>query len=158
MKTCLHLNRLGMLTLPTTSASRGHHQYRRAAIAFFWITIITFLNTGCVNINRLREAQDAFNQSAAAENSVRLEANPADTAATLTSVRAGYASALLSLSKLEPKDQHSLQQDGLWGTALTLKALCQWRLGQYSQAMATAAEAQNNATNQLYPRDRAMLA
>jgi hypothetical protein len=66
----------------------------------------------------------------------------------LTSVRSGYASALLSLGKLEPKDQQSLQQDSLWSTALSLRALCQWRLGQYDQALNSANQAQTAATNQ----------
>lgn len=122
------------------------------------ILLVTILVAGCVSINRLREAQDAFNQAAAAENAARLEGNPADAAINLISGSSGYASALLSLSKLDSKDQQSLQNDGLWGTALTLKALCQWRLGQYSQAMDTAQQAQTVATNQIYPRDYALLA
>jgi len=113
--------------------------------------------TGCVSINRLREAQDSFNQAAAAENAARVDADPANTVASLASVPAGYASALLSLGKLESKDQQSLQQDGLWGTTLTLKALCQWRLGQYAEALASSADAQKNFTKQLYPRDQALL-
>jgi len=157
MKTSLRFNHLG--TLLKIAQWRGRTgEYPRRATAFLYITIIAVLAAGCASINQLREAQDSFNQASAAENSARFEANPADTAASLASVRAGYASALLSLSKIEPKDQHSLQQDGLWGTALTLKALCQWRLGQYSQALNSTAEAQITATNQVYPRDRALLA
>ena len=126
--------------------------------AFVSVALVAMLVAGCASVNRLREAQDSFNQAAAAENAARFDANPSDTAASLASVRSGYASALLSLGKLEPKDQQSLQQDGLWGTALTLKALCQWRLGQYDQAMAAANEAVSTSTNQVYPRDAALLA
>jgi hypothetical protein len=46
----------------------------------------------------------------------------------------------------------------LWGTTLTLKALCQWRLGQYSQALQTAKDARTTAADQVLPRDRAILA
>jgi hypothetical protein len=127
------------------------------AIRLFSVALLTLLVTGCVSVNRLHEAQDSFNQAAAAENAARLDANPSAAAASLVSVRAGYASALLSLAKLEPKDEQSLQQDGLWSTALTLKALCQWRLGQYNQALDSANAAQTTTTNQLYPRDRALL-
>jgi len=119
------------------------------------LALILFL-TGCASVNHLREAQDAFNQAAATENSARFESNPADSAATLSSVRSGYASALLSLTKLDSKDQLTLHQDGLWGTVLTLKALCQWRLAQYSNALDSAEEARKNP-DQLYPRDRALL-
>jgi hypothetical protein len=119
--------------------------------------VVAALACGCTSVNRLREAQDSFNQAATAENAARFDGSPSDMAASLVSGRSGYASALLSLNKLEPKDQQSLQKDGLWGTALTLKALCQWRLGQYSEAMSSAAEARNTGTNQVYPRDNALL-
>jgi hypothetical protein len=135
----------------------NRRSFRSRVIAGVSLATAAIFLAGCVSINRLREAQDSFSRAAAAENSARFEGNPADAAASLASVPAGYASALLSLNKLEPKDRQSLQQDGLWGTALTLKALCQWRLGQYSQAISSAAEAQSTATNQIYPRDQAIL-
>jgi hypothetical protein len=121
-------------------------------ISWLALALLCLVAAGCASVNRLREAQDSFNQAA------RFNANASDTAASLTSVRSGYASALLSLSKLEPKDQQSLQQDGLWSTALSLRALCQWRLGQYDLALNSANQAQNAATNQVYPRDKALLA
>ena len=127
-------------------------------VAWLSAALLCVVATGCASVNRLREAQDSFNQAAAAENAARVDAKASDTAASLTSVRSGYASALLSLSKLEPKDQQSLQQDGLWSTALSLRALCQWRLGQYDQALNSANAAHNAATNQVYPRDQALLA
>lgn len=122
------------------------------------LAIVSLFVEGCASVNHLREAQDSFNQAAAAENAARFNERPADATASLASAPAGYASALLSLDKLEPKDQQSLQRDGLWGTALTLKALCQWRLGKYADALNTAAQSQIEATNQIYPRDRALLA
>lgn len=125
--------------------------------SLFTAVLVSALMTGCAGINRLREAQDSFNQAATAENAARLDANPADATASLASVRASYASALLSLGKISSKDEQSLRSDGLWGTALTLKALCQWRVGQYEQAMSNAALAQASAGDQLYPRDKALL-
>jgi hypothetical protein len=65
---------------------------------------------------------------------------------------------LLSLARLDTADQRQLQADGLWGTALTLKALTQWRLGMFDKALATAGEAGQNAGAQMYPRDRALIA
>jgi hypothetical protein len=130
----------------------------RWSVAFVSIFMLVIITVGCAGVNRLREAQDVFNQTAAAENSVRFDFNPADAAANLASVRSGYASALLSLNKIEAEDVKSLQQDGLWGTALTLKALCQWRLGLFSEAIITTEDAQKNAGDQIYPRDRAVLA
>ena len=42
------------------------------------------------------------------------------------------------------------------GDALTLQALCEWRLGQFSNALSTARSAQSSAPEQLFPRDRAI--
>ena len=136
------------------SNRRSLIEWTSAAIA---ITLLVVLAAGCASVNRLREAQDAFNQAAAVENAQRFDASPSDAAASLAAPRSGYASALLSLSKLEPNDEKILRQDGLWGTTLALKALCQWRLGQFQQALASAAEARKTAGDQLYPRDRAVL-
>jgi hypothetical protein len=134
-----------------------------AAIAMS-VAMLILLVAGCAGVNRLREAQDAFNQAAAAENVLRLESaraqegNASDAPAAWSVARNGYASALLSLEKLDKADEKKLRDDGLWGTALTLKALSQWRLGLFSKALATAGEAQKNASDQVYPRDRALLA
>jgi hypothetical protein len=126
--------------------------------ALFSLALAAVLTVGCASVNRLREAQDSFNQAASAENAARFDANPSDTTASLVSARSGYASALLSLAKIESKDQASLQHDGLWGAALSLKSLCQWRLSQYEQALVSVEQARNSGTNQIHPRDRALLA
>jgi hypothetical protein len=128
------------------------------------VAVLVFLVAGCASVNRLREAQDAFNQAAAAENTLRLESarphegSASDAPAVWSVSRNGYSSALLSLEKLDKADEKKLRDDGLWGTALTLKALSQWRLGLFSKALATAGDAQKNAGDQVYPRDRALLA
>ena len=123
------------------------------------IALLAVIIAGCASTNRLREAQDAFNQAAAAENALRFDAKASDAVTSLGAVRSGYASALLSLDKLEnSKDESRLRSDGLWGTALTLKALTQWRLGQFDKAIATADLAKQNAGNQTYPRDQAVVA
>jgi hypothetical protein len=54
-------------------------------------------------------------------------------------------------------DAASLQKDQLLGNALTLQALCEWRLGDFNAALSTASAAQKNAGDQLFPRDRALL-
>lgn len=122
------------------------------------IALVVVLADGCTTVDRLREAQDAFNQGAAAENAQRLvPGNAADTLTSLTSVRTSYATALQSLEKLSDDEKKSLRDDGLWGAALTLKALCQWRLGEYDKALATAVEARKDTPEQIYPRDQALL-
>lgn len=122
------------------------------------IAALVGLASGCASINHLREAQDAFNQAAASDNALRFDSKASDAAAAIIAVRSGYASALLSLEKLESsKQQAELRNNGLWGTALTLKALTQWRLGQFDKAVATADQARQNAGDQIYPRDQAVV-
>lgn len=124
----------------------------------FTAILLIALIAGCASTNQLREAQDSFNQAATTENSLRFDAKASDAVAGLLSVRSGYASALISLEKLEnSKDKAQLKSDGLWGAALTLKALTQWRLGQFDKAIATAALAKQDAGQQIYPRDLAVI-
>lgn len=119
---------------------------------------VALLLSGCAATNHLRDAQAAFNDGAAAENAERLAPGEAEAALTsLAAARTSYASALQSLAQLEDDGQDRLRSDGLWGTALTLKAMCQWRLGNYDAALATAHEAEANTPEQIYPRDRALL-
>ncbi|MEN9677670.1 MAG: hypothetical protein RIS76_3566 [Verrucomicrobiota bacterium] len=131
----------------------------------------------CQSTNRLREAQDAFNSAATQDNRSQLaELRLSGATAGLpagwnqspgakldgevvgtASSRAGYAAALLSLQHLSSDDVSKLKADKLWGTALTLKALAQWRLGQFDDALNTVRDAEKSANGQIYPRDAALL-
>jgi hypothetical protein len=145
------------LTTKTTSHST-HRGFSRRTFQGLSIAVLVALAAGCADVNRLREAQDSFNQAAASENALRFDTKSADATASLASARSGYASALLSLEKLEnSKGRTQLRNDGLWGTALTLKALTQWRLGQFDRAVATAELARQSAGDQMYPRDLAVI-
>jgi hypothetical protein len=143
---------------PKTKSQSTQRAFSRRTFQGLSIAVLVALATGCADVNRLREAQDSFNQAAASENALRFDTKSADATASLASARSGYASALLSLEKLEnSKGRTQLRNDGLWGTALTLKALTQWRLGQFDKAIATAELARQNAGDQMYPRDLAMI-
>ena len=134
---------------------------RYAFIRGPYLTICTLLllifTSGCESVNKLREAQDAFNQAASIENSLKLTSIHSGAIASLSSSRSAYASALLSINDIGDDDIKSLKDDHLWGTVLTLKALCQWRIGLYSKALETANDAKENYTEQIFPRDLAML-
>jgi len=122
-----------------------------------------FLAAGCRAVSSLRDAQDSFNRAAAAENALRsdlsrpLDNGGADTLSGLAAVRSGYASALLVLNRITAESADQLRSDQLLGTALTLKALCEWRLGQFSNAVATAQAVHDSPSDPLFPRDRALL-
>ena len=52
------------------------------------LILAAVLTAGCASVNHLREAQDAFNQGAAAENAQRLAGStPKEALASLTAVR-----------------------------------------------------------------------
>jgi len=120
------------------------------------------LLSSCVEINHLRDAQESFSRAAQAENRLKFSGRPdglLEGAGDWAAASAGYAGALASLQRLEgdSSKKSSLEADGLWGTALTLKALCEWRLQKYPDAVKTAQLADGTYSSQLYPRDRALL-
>jgi hypothetical protein len=132
---------------------------RCAALA---LVVLAALAVGCASVNHLREAQEAFNEAVTLETTLRFDAALAEgpTQAQLaqnTTVQNGYASALLSLDRLESRDVDRLKRDGLWGNVLALKALAQWRLGLTDDAQSTARELQQTGAGPVHPRDRALL-
>jgi tetratricopeptide (TPR) repeat protein len=134
----------------------------RRLCAALTLALVTTLVVGCASVNRLREAQESFNQAAALENELRFDAARQEGSvqaqlAQNTTIQNGYASALLSLDKLEAKDVERLKQDKLWGNVLALKALTQWKLGLFDRARETAREVQQVGADQVFPRDRALL-
>jgi len=127
-----------------------------------YLALTLILAAGCQSVNRLREAQDAFNQAATADlrtvfgtDTTVNESNSADPVSQWSSVRNHYASALLSLNKIDRKDERILREEKLWGAKLTLEALCYWKLGNYEKALTNAQQAQK--TDQLFPRDKAVM-
>lgn len=127
---------------------------RNVAILAFAVAV------GCADVNRLRGAQEAFSRAAEIENRARLSESVSggfEGAADATSARAGYGAALLELEAIDSRGKASLEADHLWGTALALRALCEWRLGLHDRALASASEAAKTGES-LGPRDRAMMA
>jgi hypothetical protein len=122
-------------------------------------TLLTLLFAGCAEVNYVRDAQSSFNEAARLENQARMDRtyNPAPAVNNKDVIRAGYANAVFSLSRLTSKQIETLKSDNLWGLALTIKALSYWRLGDYDKMEQTRNEAASYA-NQLYPRDKALMA
>src|SRR5262245_45378478 len=92
-----------------------NRSFSRRSIAVLAIGLFLALTSACTSVNRLREAQDSFNQAAAGENALRFDTKASDAATGILSVRSGYASALMSLKALEAngKQQTQLRTDGL---------------------------------------------
>lgn len=125
---------------------------------------------GCRGVNHLRDAQDSFSAAARLENTQQLQsflgggANFGDPAggaeralSDLSAARNGYAAAILSLDRISAKDRARLEEDRLLGTALTLRALAEWRLGNHGAALTNAQLARTKHADQLFPRDAALL-
>lgn len=106
--------------------------------------------SGCENVNRLREAQAAWNDAASQENAVRLEG--------FITERAAYASAMESLNLLFDDDDsvRRLNEDRLLGVAYSLKALTHWKLEQFEDAK-SARNMALETDDQLFPRDMALM-
>lgn len=156
----------------TPSPSKTPFRSRLLVIAFGALLV-----TGCQSTNRLREAQAAFSEAARTDNHLLLAAlldhpgsppnSPNGQAfpgsagdqdlLSASATRAGYAAALLSLRQLTPRETAQLKSDNLWGTALTLRALAQWRLGQFEEALRTVHTAEALPGEQLHPRDLTLL-
>ena len=162
---------------PWHSVSALHRSSALRGSRLLAIGIGLLLLTGCQSTNRLREAQAAFSEAARTDNHGLLAAlldrpgspvqpgsgQPLPGSAgdqdllSVGSTRAGYAAALLSLRQLTPRETAQLKSDRLWGTTLTLRALAQWRLGQFEEALKTVHTAESLPEEQLHPRDRTIL-
>lgn len=125
------------------------------------ILIASLWTSACRTTNHLREAQEDFNKAAALDS--RLRADPLglnqkdESLLTLGMTKNNlYASVINSLNKLTESDIQRLKADKLWGNVLTLKAMAQWRLGDFDNARKTAAEAKQ-LESQLHPRDYALI-
>ena len=92
------------------------------------VALLVFLAPGCTT-RHIREAQNAFNEAAAAEQ--RLYSLTVDGVSGLPSASAaasGYRVALNLLEREIADNKAALEKEQLYGTALVLRALCLWRL------------------------------
>lgn len=114
--------------------------------------------SGCVShIKELREAQNHFNSAAMLENQLKTDPLSGDALAISTQANASFHLSLKLLTRLIDEKGQKLRNDNLLGTAYTLKALAQWRIGQYDDAINTVAIAKSDKEIKLFPRDRALM-
>jgi hypothetical protein len=112
---------------------------------------------GCVShVKELRDAQDQFNTAASLENQLKLDPRNID-ASAIGSITASYRLSLTTVSNLIDKNKGDFEKDKLLGVAYTLKALTEWRLGDYNSARTTADSGRQLPEGTLFPRDRALL-
>ena len=121
------------------------------------ILLFVVLMSGCVShIQTLRDAQDEFNRAAFIENAIKMDPKQGDVV-TLGNINASYRLSLKILSDLIREKRADLEKDNLVGVAYTLKALTEWRLGEYEAALTTIRIVKEYPANTLLPRDTAMV-
>lgn len=113
------------------------------------------LTTGCASVNYVREAQVAFNEAATADNAMRFDEGYATQS---LSASAGYAAAVSSVERLEADNAalNRAKADKLYGVSLAIKAMSQWRLGNWDEAHKAAILAIDS--DQLGTRDAVLMA
>ena len=123
------------------------------------VLIIAAILSGCAqHAQTIRGAQDSFSRGAELELARKFGLavpgidNPTEEAGKHYAMAFGQASEALN------DDATDLKRDSLYGTALTIKALAAWRLGDWSTAKRAADEViripqTNGGTNRVWPRD-----
>jgi tetratricopeptide (TPR) repeat protein len=129
---------------------------RKSKCRFFILLLLSILITACVShVKELREAQSQFNQAASLENELQFEMEASNAVAMSAMATSSYRQTVKILSDLLDTKREPLQEDNLLGTAYTLKAYAQWRLGDYEGAVNTSTEA---LETKVFPRDLALIA
>jgi len=137
------------------SSNQGAHElmstHRFSALPgprFVWFSvfIVVAVLGACgqsVAINHIRELrtiQVEFNQAATLDNQEHLAQSPSQAIAIGAQVTASYRAVLAGLTDLLANSAAQLQADHLLGTTYVLKALTEWRLGDYNAAIATVSK------------------
>jgi hypothetical protein len=116
-------------------------------------------------VNHLHQAQQAFNRAASIDNKSRFEPHEIvgqdkvnlNPIMDLNVARSEYAAALVILRQMPDEEKQMLINDKLWGVKLTLEGLTLWKLGKYEEVFELIDWADNKATDQIFPRDAALL-
>jgi hypothetical protein len=120
------------------------------------LLLLLLFSIACGTTRALRDAQDSFNDAATAD--MELRTAPEETTATLLGVRdGGYRTTVRIIDSFNAAQRADLRGNKLWGNALMLKAMSQWRLGDYDEAGKTAEDATKNFGDHFGSRDGAVL-
>ena len=104
----------------------------------------------------LQDAQTLFNVASELENELTIDPNSADAGTKNREVDSSYTAVHEKVSSLIEEERDAMTKDDLLGSAYTLKALTEWRLGLFDQANQTKEEV-NTLNVNLFPRDRALM-
>lgn len=131
-----------------------------------WLFIFILILNSCTHLLHLEKAQNAFNKGAELENAAKLDFSNVETSSQVvnqalssTSPNSYYKLAYAEINKaLGSKGK--LKSDDVLGTVYALKALCEWKLNQHTQAVTTSRDALDELERAKIrsPRDEAVMA
>jgi|GEM_PF-1072307 len=136
------------------------HKYRFKIKMIAFITIVSLMTVGCAQqAKQVRDAQDSFSQGAALDlaRKFNIEDTPGVSDPTQDSHRY-YTLALGTVNEAIRDGAKDLKKDGIYGVALTIKALALWRLGDTTSSKKVADDVvllagKNEPQNKVWPRD-----
>ncbi len=136
--------------------------YLRQRMVIFALIITTMFLTGCGSyISKYRKAQDQFNLAAEADNRMKFSLeNPESRFTDLANISTNYALAYKYISDILGNKKKELEKDNLYGSALTIKGLCEWKLGKFDKARNTSQEALkyfDQSKTEVFTRDIAVM-
>ena len=130
------------------------------------VLIFTILMMGCVqnlmgcaqHAHQVRDAQDIFSQGAGLDLARKFNMDVPGVSDPVQESHRYYALAVGTVNEAIRGGAADLRQDGLYGTAMTIKALSLWRLGDTASSKEVADEVialagQNSDTDKVWPRD-----
>jgi hypothetical protein len=130
------------------------------------VLIFTILLMGCVqnligcaqHAHQVRDAQDVFSQGAELDLARKFNMDVPGVSNPVLESHRYYALAVGTVNEAIRGGAADLRQDGLYGTALTIKALSLWRLGDTVSSKVAANEVialagRNSDTDKVWPRD-----
>ena len=136
--------------------SRRVGRIKNKLFLFVLLGVILSFSACVSHIQQLREAQNQFNMAATMENQIKL-GNPRSAIVSAGEATVSYRIAVKIISDLLEKNRSELQKDRLLGNAYTIKAMAEWRLGEYDSAMKTVSTALGQLGLEIFPRDRVLL-
>ncbi|TIH19850.1 hypothetical protein D0S45_00495 [Marinifilum sp. JC120] len=114
--------------------------------------ILIFSFCGCKSINKLRSAQDSFNQAAELNNqqnfgSISFEGISVTDLAKQNESALLYQETNQILNDFSEKEREDLKKNNLYGNYLVLKGLTNWKLENYDAVYKVVAEAADKEIN-----------
>jgi hypothetical protein len=111
-----------------------------------WLLALILMASSCASVNpylsHYKSAQDAFNQASSTENILRANPNAVFSLAPETSYRTARSFIIKAMGDADKDNKSALAADGLLLGAYSIKAMSEWKLGLYQEALGTAKNCQ----------------